>query len=97
MTIESEEVTTTLTYYIAEDGTKFTTVYDCMRHEWNAQATVVYAVSSRGSRSDEPELYSTKELAEQAVGSSTIHIITKVYLDERFWNAKEDLNDPART
>ena len=87
MRIEEEEITTTRTKYIADDGEIFYNNHDCLYHEWKLSATVVFAVSARGrmSRNDNLELYSTKKLAEKAVDGADGYIITEVYLNQRQW------------
>lgn len=81
----TETITTTITKYEADDGTIHASVNSCKYHEWKAQTSYVYVVYCRGQRTESTEIYSSKELAERAIGSSASHSIQKVYLDERFW------------
>lgn len=90
MRVETRERVIKDTVYIAKDGSTFPTKEECEYHEWKLGASAVYLVALRGQRSDLSELYSTKELAEQAIGDSMVHTITKVYLDQRFWNYSEE-------
>jgi len=85
MTHEQREVTTVKDVYISYDGLEFTDKNKCLHHEWKLESKKVYMVSSRGQRSDTNEIYSTMELAQKAIGSSDIHTITEVHLNERFW------------
>ena len=82
-TVQEREV------FIAEDGTEFNTEKACLLHEWEVTANAVYLVTSRGQRADNSEIYSSKELANRAIGTSTNHTITKVLLDRRFWDKPE--------
>lgn len=88
MKIETRARTVKDTVYIAYDGTEFQDEVACQHHEWLTDATAVYIVTSRGQRADANEIYSTHDLAVAAVGDSETHYITKVYLDERFWEAE---------
>ena len=79
--------TTTTTGWKANDGEEFLSEFQCMLYEWRKyNALVMYAVSTRGQRSDEPEIYSTKNFADEAVYSRLEprdFIITEVYVNER--------------
>ena len=90
MEIRTRKITNTVAEYVAEDGRVFSNKKDCEYYEWKSKATPVWAVTARGQRSDEAELYSTKGLAKKAVGDSAVHTITKVYLDQRFWDIHKD-------
>ena len=87
MTTKTIIKTTEEIVYIANDGKEFSNAKQCLHYEWTLTATEVFIVTSRGQRSGNSEIYSTRALAEAAVGDSTIHIITQEYLDEGFWDA----------
>jgi len=82
-TTRTKQVTEEL--FIANDGTEFNEAYHCKLHEWKSTATKVYTVYARGKRANFSEIYSTLELAKEALASSSAHNIVTSYLNERFW------------
>jgi stringent starvation protein B len=91
MKVETREVVIKTALYIADDSTEFHSKFECQAYEWRLQAAKVYQVYARGQRSDNTEMYSTKELAERAIedpknpGELLEHYsIRTIYLDERF-------------
>ena len=85
MEVREIPIHTTKIVYVANDGKEFSDKNQCLKHEWDLEATTVYVVTRRGSRADSPELYSTLELAQEAIKNSSDFNINEVYLDERFW------------
>ena len=83
MTEKIETKTITSTIFIANDGTKFSNKNTCIFYEWKQTATKLYLAGRRGSRFEEAEVYSTKELAELYKADFDNIIIKEIYLDER--------------
>jgi len=69
------------TVYIAKDGQEFPTKKSCLIHEWMLEQKLVYIVSARGQRSDEIELFSTRELAEERITDNGLYVIKEAYID----------------
>lgn len=85
MTIEKIEEVKIKTIYTANDGKVFDYKRDCLFHEWRLSATKVYVVHRRGSRNDDIEIYSTRELAEEAIKKSDVLYIREICINERVW------------
>ena len=78
-------IETTETGYEALHGTNFYNEGDCIRHEWEASKTPLWAAHLRGSRSDAIEIYETEELANLATSKNSKYVVSKVYVNERNW------------
>lgn len=85
MTTKIEEVTLYNKIYIAKDGQKFTTEYECLFYEWRLDAEVVWIVYERGQRTNNVELYSTERLAKESIKNHLNFMIKKIYINERLF------------
>ena len=85
MTEKTKIKTITTTIFVAEDGVEFTNKKNCMHHEWKAQADKIYLVGKRGSRFEESEAYSSRELAEKYKAGNENLYIYEVCVNERLF------------
>ena len=81
---ETKVETVTTVIYRSIDGEEFSTIGECLFHEWRLKATKIYTVHERGARSESTEVYSTRDLAEEHIrDNKNRFIINELYLDER--------------
>lgn len=77
------------TVYMSDDGTEFSSEYEAKLYEWRKSAKKAYVVYERGQRSDEIEIYSTRENAVQATSSMfeeySHYQIKEIIVDERIY------------
>ena len=84
-------------FYKAYDGMEFKKKEDCSLHEWKLNANVLYVPMNKysnrqGVAKGEPEIFSSKALAEKAIkiySDPRQWEVVEVYIDMKFW--KEDL------
>ena len=87
----TRNVITEVTLYVASDGEEFKSETDCQFHEWKMTALRYWILFQRGQRSDDIEIYESRELA---MGSIPLHsdknkfVCRMVYVNERFWKVE---------
>lgn len=81
------------TIYVSDDGTEFASKYEAKLYEWRQKAKKVWIVYERGQRSNEIEIYSTRDLAEEGkrgmFKDDDNYYIDEVILDERIYLKNE--------
>jgi len=82
-------------FFKAHDGKEFKTTLECEMYEWELEAIPCYVLTHKYSSKiglRTPEIYSTKALAEKAIGlypNSEDWEVQEVLQDVRFWKEKK--------